>query len=59
MDGREEFGGDSGFLVHPSAELAGKTSIVVGVEHIEDLRLRKLSETNMCKSAEGAGLLNS
>ncbi len=52
-----DIGSGSGFLVHLFAELAGKTGVVVGVEHIEELR--NLGETNMRKSAEGAALLNS
>ncbi|CAG8962039.1 hypothetical protein HYFRA_00005081 [Hymenoscyphus fraxineus] len=52
-----DIGSGSGFLVHILAKLAGETSLVVGVEHIEDLR--KLGETNMRKSADGADLVNS
>ncbi|KAI0416808.1 PCMT-domain-containing protein [Xylaria grammica] len=52
-----DIGSGSGFLVHVFAELAGEKSVVVGVDHIEELR--ELGETNMCKSASGAALLAS
>ncbi|KAI5860874.1 PCMT-domain-containing protein [Durotheca rogersii] len=52
-----DIGSGSGFLVHVFAELAGETSLVVGVDHVEDLR--KLGEANMRKSAEGAALVDS
>ncbi|KAI0833963.1 PCMT-domain-containing protein [Hypoxylon sp. FL0890] len=52
-----DIGSGSGLLVHIFAELAGETGIVIGVDHIEELR--KLGETNMCKSPEGAALLAS
>ncbi|KAJ2906071.1 protein-L-isoaspartate O-methyltransferase [Zalerion maritima] len=52
-----DIGSGSGFLVHMFAELAGETGVVVGVDHIENLR--KLGETNMRKSTEGAALLAS
>ncbi|KAI1111032.1 PCMT-domain-containing protein [Nemania sp. NC0429] len=52
-----DIGSGSGFLVHVFAELAGETSVVVGVEHIEDLRT--FGEANMRKSAGGAALLAS
>lgn len=50
-----DIGSGSGFLVHMFAELAGETAVVVGVDHIDDLR--ELGETNMRKSPEGAALL--
>ncbi|KAI1148121.1 PCMT-domain-containing protein [Nemania diffusa] len=44
-------GSGSGFLDPLFAELAGETSIIVGVDHVEELR--KLGETNMRKSVDG------
>ncbi|PVH91138.1 protein-L-isoaspartate O-methyltransferase [Periconia macrospinosa] len=52
-----DIGSGSGFLVHVFAELVGETGVVVGVDHIEELR--NLGETNMRKSDEGIELLNS
>lgn len=50
-----DIGSGSGFLVHMLAELAGETAVVIGVDHIDGLR--KLGETNMRRSPEGAALL--
>ncbi|KAM5346717.1 hypothetical protein ACJ41O_009722 [Fusarium nematophilum] len=52
-----DIGSGSGFLVHLFAELAGEGSVVVGVDHIEDMK--RLGEANMRKSAEGQALLSS
>ncbi|KAL7781009.1 protein-L-isoaspartate O-methyltransferase [Trichoderma afarasin] len=52
-----DIGSGSGYLVHLFAEIAGKTALVVGVDHQEDLR--KLGEANMRKSANGAKLIAS
>lgn len=52
-----DIGSGSGFLDPLFAELAGETSIIVGVDHVEELR--KLGETNMRKSVDGATILAS
>ncbi|KAK6196715.1 hypothetical protein LQW54_011283 [Pestalotiopsis sp. IQ-011] len=52
-----DIGSGSGYLTHVLAELAGEGSVVVGVEHIQELR--DLGEANMAKSAEGQALLSS
>ncbi|KAI1258767.1 protein-L-isoaspartate O-methyltransferase-domain-containing protein [Xylariaceae sp. FL1019] len=52
-----DIGSGSGYLTHILAELAGKDSVVVGVEHIR--WLWTLGQKNMGKSAEGQALLDS
>lgn len=52
-----DVGSGSGYLTHVLAELAGPRGVVVGVEHIAELR--DLGEANMAKSAEGKALLES
>ncbi|KAH6638698.1 protein-L-isoaspartate O-methyltransferase [Truncatella angustata] len=52
-----DVGSGSGYLTHVLAELAGEGSVVVGLEHIQELR--DLGERNMSKSAEGEALLAS
>jgi protein-L-isoaspartate(D-aspartate) O-methyltransferase len=52
-----DIGSGSGFLVHVFAELAGEKSVVVGVDHVKELR--ELGERNMRKSASGTALLAS
>ncbi|ETS84215.1 hypothetical protein PFICI_02240 [Pestalotiopsis fici W106-1] len=52
-----DIGSGSGYLTHVMAELAGEGSVVVGVEHIQELR--DLGEANMAKSPEGRALLSS
>lgn len=52
-----DIGSGSGYLTHVLAELAGEGSVVVGVEHIQELR--DLGEANMAKSPEGRALLSS
>ncbi|KAL8341396.1 hypothetical protein RB601_005612 [Gaeumannomyces tritici] len=52
-----DVGSGSGYLTHILAELAGPRGVVIGVEHISELR--DLGEANMRKSAEGRALLES
>ncbi|KAI1848394.1 hypothetical protein JX265_008824 [Neoarthrinium moseri] len=52
-----DIGSGSGYLTHVMAELAGEGSVVVGIEHIDELR--DLGEANMAKSPEGRALLES
>jgi protein-L-isoaspartate(D-aspartate) O-methyltransferase len=52
-----DIGSGSGYLTHILAELVGDNGLVVGVEHIQELR--DLGEKNMAKSAEGQSLLDS
>lgn len=51
-----DVGSGSGYLTHLLAELVGDRGLVVGLEHIAELR--DLGEANMRKSAEGARLLD-
>ncbi|KAJ1324169.1 protein-L-isoaspartate(D-aspartate) O-methyltransferase [Microdochium nivale] len=51
-----DIGSGSGYLTHILAELAGPDGLVVGVEHIRELR--DLGEGNMRKSAGGRALLD-
>ncbi|KAM0324667.1 hypothetical protein ACHAQA_008058 [Verticillium albo-atrum] len=50
-----DIGSGSGYLTHLLAELVGEAGLVVGVEHIDELR--RLGEGNMAKSEEGRSLL--
>ncbi|KAH7317148.1 protein-L-isoaspartate O-methyltransferase [Stachybotrys elegans] len=52
-----DVGSGSGYLTHVMAELAGPRGLVVGLEHIQELR--DLGEANMRKSSEGRDLLDS
>ena len=52
-----DVGSGSGYLTHVMAELVGGTGLVVGLEHIQELR--DLGEANMRKSQEGSILLDS
>ncbi|KAK7931027.1 protein-L-isoaspartate O-methyltransferase-domain-containing protein [Apiospora marii] len=52
-----DIGSGSGYLTHVLAELAGEDGVVVGVEHI--VELKELGERNMAKSPEGRALLES
>ncbi|RYP04364.1 hypothetical protein DL764_004500 [Monosporascus ibericus] len=52
-----DIGSGSGYLTHVLAELVGEDGVVVGLEHIKELR--DIGEANMRKSAEGARLLDS
>jgi protein-L-isoaspartate(D-aspartate) O-methyltransferase len=52
-----DIGSGSGYLTHLMAELVGEKGLVVGIEHIKELR--DLGENNMRKSAEGKSLLES
>ncbi|KFA70078.1 hypothetical protein S40285_03303 [Stachybotrys chlorohalonatus IBT 40285] len=52
-----DIGSGSGYLTHVMAELVGPRGLVVGLEHIPELR--DLGESNMRKSAEGRTLLGS
>lgn len=52
-----DIGSGSGYLTHVLAELVGDEGVVVGVEHIRELR--DLGEANMRKSEEGRRLLDS
>lgn len=52
-----DIGSGSGYLTHIFAELVGEGGVVVGVEHIP--QLRDLAEGNMRKSAEGRAFLDS
>ncbi|KAI1499260.1 S-adenosyl-L-methionine-dependent methyltransferase [Biscogniauxia marginata] len=52
-----DIGSGSGYLTHVLAELVGEGGVVVGLEHIRELK--ELGESNMSKSAEGRELLAS
>ncbi|KAK6445982.1 protein-L-isoaspartate(D-aspartate) O-methyltransferase [Trichoderma asperellum] len=52
-----DIGSGSGYLTHLFAELVGDRGLVVGLEHIQELR--DLGEANMGKSREGKQLLDS
>ncbi|ROT37775.1 protein-L-isoaspartate O-methyltransferase [Sodiomyces alkalinus F11] len=52
-----DIGSGSGYLTHILAELVGDRGLVVGLEHIPELK--DLGERNMAKSAEGRALLAS
>lgn len=52
-----DIGSGSGYLTRVLAELVGEDGVVVGVEHIRELK--ELGEGNMRKSAEGRALLDS
>ncbi|KAM5341832.1 hypothetical protein ACJ41O_014863 [Fusarium nematophilum] len=52
-----DIGSGSGYLTHVMAELVGEDGLVVGLEHIRELK--ELGERNMGKSAEGRGFLDS
>ncbi|KLU84643.1 protein-L-isoaspartate O-methyltransferase [Magnaporthiopsis poae ATCC 64411] len=52
-----DVGSGSGYLTHVLAELVGPRGVVVGVEHIRELR--DLGAGNMAKSEEGRQLLES
>ncbi|KAJ4404675.1 hypothetical protein N0V82_010452 [Gnomoniopsis sp. IMI 355080] len=52
-----DIGCGSGYLTHILAELVGDKGMVVGLEHIP--QLRDLSESNMRKSPEGSAFLDS
>ncbi|KAI0118035.1 protein-L-isoaspartate O-methyltransferase [Hypoxylon sp. NC0597] len=52
-----DIGSGSGYLTHVLAELVGETGVVVGLEHIPELK--ELGERNMAKSREGRALLES
>jgi protein-L-isoaspartate(D-aspartate) O-methyltransferase len=52
-----DIGSGSGYLTHVLAELVGEGGVVVGVEHIKELK--ELGERNMAKSPEGRALLAS
>ncbi|KLO80395.1 protein-L-isoaspartate(D-aspartate) O-methyltransferase [Fusarium fujikuroi] len=52
-----DVGSGSGYLTHVMAELVGEKGLVVGLEHIRELK--ELGETNMSKSVEGRRLLES
>jgi len=52
-----DIGSGSGYLTHLMAELVGNRGLVVGLEHIA--ALQQLGESNMKKSSEGKGLLES
>jgi protein-L-isoaspartate(D-aspartate) O-methyltransferase len=52
-----DIGSGSGYLTHLMAELVGDKGLVVGVEHIQELR--DMGERNMRKSAEGGALIES
>ncbi|KAM7202995.1 Protein of unknown function (DUF2370) domain containing protein [Naviculisporaceae sp. PSN 640] len=52
-----DIGSGSGYLTHILAELVGEKGVVVGVEHIK--QLKELGEQNMGKSEEGKGFLRS
>ncbi|KAF3056840.1 Protein-L-isoaspartate [Trichoderma lentiforme] len=51
-----DVGSGSGYLTHIFAELVGDRGLVVGLEHIKELR--DLGEANMKKSPEGKKLLD-
>ena len=50
-----DVGSGSGYLTHIFAELAGQDSLVVGLEHIQELR--DLGASNMERSEDGKRLL--
>ncbi|KAM7218052.1 Protein of unknown function (DUF2370) domain containing protein [Rhypophila decipiens] len=52
-----DIGSGSGYLTHALAELVGDKGVVVGVEHISELK--ELGEKNMGKSVEGKEFLSS
>lgn len=52
-----DVGSGSGYLTHVLSELVGETGMVVGLEHIQELR--DLGEANARKSAKGRQLLES
>ncbi|KAL6400276.1 hypothetical protein AUP68_15974 [Ilyonectria robusta] len=52
-----DVGSGSGYLTHVLAELVGERGLVVGLEHIEELKV--LGEVNMGKSSEGRRLIES
>jgi protein-L-isoaspartate(D-aspartate) O-methyltransferase len=52
-----DIGSGSGYLTHVMAELVGEKGLVVGLEHIR--QLKELGEKNMSKSEEGRRLLES
>ena len=52
-----DIGSGSGYLTHLMAELVGDKGLVVGVEHIK--QLKELGEKNMKKSKEGREFLDS
>jgi protein-L-isoaspartate(D-aspartate) O-methyltransferase len=52
-----DIGCGSGYLTHVFAELVGDRGLVVGLEHIPELR--ELSEANMRKSSQGREFLDS
>lgn len=52
-----DIGSGSGYLTRVLAELVGEDGVVVGMEHIRELR--ELGEGNMRKSVEGRALLDS
>ncbi|KAI1207518.1 S-adenosyl-L-methionine-dependent methyltransferase [Annulohypoxylon truncatum] len=52
-----DIGSGSGYLTHVLAELVGEDGVVVGLEHIKELK--ELGERNMAKSPEGRALLES
>lgn len=51
-----DIGSGSGYLTHVLAELVGDKGLVVGLEHIKELK--ELGESNMAKSAEGRRFLD-
>lgn len=52
-----DIGSGSGYLTHVLAELVGDRGLVVGLEHIPELK--ELGEKNMAKSEEGKSMLAS
>lgn len=52
-----DIGSGSGYLTHVLAAVAGEGSVVVGVEHIQELR--DMGERNMSKSRDGRAFLES
>jgi protein-L-isoaspartate(D-aspartate) O-methyltransferase len=52
-----DVGSGSGYLTHLFAELVGERGLVVGLEHIQELR--DMGEDNMGKSEEGKRFLES
>jgi len=52
-----DIGSGSGYLTHIIAELIGDKGLVVGVEHIRELR--DMGENNMAKSEDGSRFLQS
>jgi protein-L-isoaspartate(D-aspartate) O-methyltransferase len=51
-----DVGSGSGYTTHLLAEAAGPDAVVVGIEHIQ--QLRDLGERNLQKSARGRELLD-